>query len=55
MLDQQLNRQAALHLELVVDAGLGALQHLGGQVGGDDLDAPAGERRPRRLELIASE
>ncbi len=43
ILDQQLDRQAALHLELAVDAGLGLLQHLVREVGGDDLDAPAGE------------
>ena len=42
-LTRQLDRQAALHLELAVDAGLRLLQHLVGQVGGDDLDAPAGD------------
>ena len=40
---QQMDRQAALHFELAVDAGLGARQHLGGHIGGDDLDAEAGE------------
>ena len=44
ILHQQLDRQAALHLELAVDAGLGLLQHLVGQIGGEDLDAPAGKR-----------
>ena len=41
---QQLDRQPALHLELAVEAGLGALEHLAGDIGGEDLDPPAGER-----------
>src|SRR5579883_2233650 len=40
--DQKLDRQATLHLELAVDAGLGFLQHLLRQIRRDDLDAPAG-------------
>ena len=38
---QQLDRQAALHLELAEDAGLGFFQHGLRQVGRDDLGAPA--------------
>ena len=50
VLHQQLDRQAALHFELGVDAGLGLLQHLLGDVGADDLDAPAGELRAHLLD-----
>ena len=48
--DQQLNRQAALDLELAVDAGLGLLEHFLGQVGGDDFDPPSGERGAHFLQ-----
>ena len=40
VLDQHLDRQAALHLELAVNSGLGFLQHLRQSVR-DDLDPPA--------------
>ena len=55
MLDQKLDRQAALHLELGVEPGLRLLQHFGDKVGGDDLDAPAGECPPMSFKIIASE
>src|SRR3546814_16039789 len=45
MLHQQSDRQAALHLELRVEAFLCLLQDFDRQVGGDDLDAPAGQPR----------
>ena len=41
ILHQQLDRQAALHLELAVDAGPGLVEHLVREVGADDLDPPA--------------
>jgi hypothetical protein len=41
MLDQQLDRQAALHLELAVDPRLGLLEHFLRQIRGNDLDAPS--------------
>src|SRR6266700_3585087 len=41
VLDQQLNRQSALHLELAVDPRLGLFENFLRQVGGDDLDPPA--------------
>ena len=40
VLDQICDRQAALHLELGVEAGLGFSQHLGRQIGRQDLDLP---------------
>ncbi len=43
ILDQELYRQAALHLELAEQPGAGFFQHGTRQVGGDDLGAPAGE------------
>ena len=45
MADQHPDRQAALHLELGVEAGLGLLQGPGRQVGGDDLELELGEAR----------
>ena len=48
--DQHLNRKAALHLELAVDAGLRLLEHFLGQVGRDDFDAPSGKRRAHFLQ-----
>src|SRR5262249_47425832 len=39
--DQELDRQSALDFELAVDAGLGLLEHLGRDVGGQKVDAPA--------------
>ena len=50
MLDQQLDRQAALHLELAEDAGLGFFQHRLRQIGRDDLDPPARQRRAQFLQ-----
>ena len=47
MLDQHLDRQAALHLELAEDAGLGLFQHALRDVGRDNLDPPARQRRRR--------
>ena len=41
ILDQHRDRQPALHFELAVDARLRLLQHLGREVGGDNVDAPA--------------
>src|SRR5262245_15015880 len=50
MLDQQLDRQPALHLELAVKTGFGLLQHLGGEISGQNVDAPAGKARAHVLE-----
>src|SRR5262249_58522909 len=50
LFDQELNRQPALNLELAVDPGLRLLQHGAGQIGGDNLDAPPGERVFQLLE-----
>ena len=47
---QQLHRQPALHLELAVDAGLGLFQHIGRQIGGDNVDAVARERRTHTFD-----
>ncbi len=44
-LQQLLDRQAALHFELTVDSLLGALEHLAGEIRGNNLDAIAGDRR----------
>src|SRR3546814_2052188 len=55
MLHQQSDRQAALHLELRVEAFLCLLQDFGRQVGGDDLDAPAGQARGVVLQHHRSE
>src|SRR6266545_870431 len=49
ILDQQLDRQPALHLELAVEAGLGLLQHLGREIGGEDVETPS---RQRLVELL---
>src|SRR5262249_22552105 len=51
VLDQQLDRQAALHFETAVEAGLGLFQRLGRNVGGEDFDAPAGEAAVKLLEV----
>ena len=53
--DEQLNRKAALDLELAVDARFRFLEHFRGQVGRDDFDAPSGERRAHFLQAMASE
>ena len=41
MPDQQLDRQATLHLELAEDAGASLFQHAERDIGGDDLDPPS--------------
>ena len=46
MLQQHLDRQAALDLELAVDAGAGLFQNLCGDVGPQNLDLPPGEPFP---------
>ena len=43
MADQKLNRQPALHLELAVDPKPCLLQHLAGEIGRQNVDAPAGD------------
>src|ERR1700758_2081415 len=60
MLDQELDRQPALHLELAVDALPRLLQHLAGEIGRQDVDAPAGdlalhgfETHGERIRLLA--
>ena len=55
ILDQHLDRQAALHLELAEDSGLGLFQHRLRQVGRDDFDPPARKRRPNSFRHIAIE
>ena len=55
ILHQQLDRQAALHLELAEHAGLGFFQHRLRKIGRHDLDAPAGKRRAQFLQIIAIE
>ncbi len=50
ILHQQMDRQAALHFELAEQAGLGLFQHRLRQIGGDDLDPPAGEQRGHFLQ-----
>ena len=60
ILDQHLDRQAALHFELAVDALPRLLQHLVGKVGGDHIDAPSGDvalhlfqQHRQRVRLLA--
>src|SRR3984893_1286438 len=50
MLDEELDRQPALHLELAVDALPRLLQHLAGEIGGQNVDAPSGELALHVLE-----
>ena len=60
MFDQKLDRQAALHFELAVEAGPRLFQNVVGQVGRQQLDAPAGdfafhlvEAHRERIRLLA--
>ena len=46
ILDQQLDRQAALHLELRVEPGLRLVEDLGREVGRDDLEASSRRASP---------
>ena len=55
MLDQHLDRQAALDLELAEDAGLGFFQHALRQIGRDDLDPPPASAAPNSFRHIAIE
>src|SRR5262249_54978744 len=59
--DQQGDRQAALHLELRIDALFGPVENLRREIGTDDIDLPAGELRAhlrqdhgQRIGLLAA-
>jgi hypothetical protein len=55
VLEQHLDREAALDFELTVKPRFGFFERLLGEVGRYDFDAPAGERRAASFMLIASE
>jgi len=55
VLDEHLDRKAALDFELTVYSSLGFFEHLLRKVGREDFDPPAGKRGAHFLRHIASE
>ncbi len=50
ILKEHAGRQTAIDLDALIAAGGGALDHFGREVGAEDLDAPAGEKREMLAE-----